>query len=71
MTTQEIYDSIKDIIPIDRMGANNPRVGERQTLYGDVLDWLRDNGYGKDHDLAVLIIGNHAIDVGWCGTKDA
>lgn len=67
MTTKEKYDALKDIIPIDRMGANNPRADEQQTLYGDVLDWLRDNGYGKDHDLAVLVIGNHAIQKKWNG----
>lgn len=67
MTTQEKLKAIRDIIPIGSMGANNPRTNDRQTLYGDVLDWLRDNGYGKDHDLAVLIIGEYAIRNNWDG----
>lgn len=67
MTTVEKYNQVKDIIPIHLMGTNNPRTDERQTLYGDVLDWLRDNGYGKDHDLAAMLIGNHAIRHGWDG----
>ena len=33
----EIYPALK------RMGKNNPRKEERQTLYGDVLDWIKDN----------------------------
>lgn len=68
MTTLEKFNSVKDIIPIDSMGINNPRVNERQTLYGDVLDWLRDYGYGKDHDLAVMIIGSYAVKHKWDGS---
>ena len=52
----------------ETMGTNDRHAcGHPQTLYGDVLIWLRDNGYGKDHDLAALIIGNHAVDHNYNG----
>ena len=55
--------------PLERMGANNPdkdRDGE-QYLYGDVVDWIRDVVGWKDHDLAVRLIGEYAIDHCWNG----
>ena len=60
--------------PLERMGANNPdkdRDGE-QYLYGDIVDWIRDVVGWKDHDLAVRLIGEYAINHCWGGqvTKD-
>lgn len=55
-----------EILPaLGRMGVNNPRVSERQTLYGDILDWLRDyhgelrNKEHEDDFVAKLIIGEY------------
>lgn len=54
------------------MGTNDRHAfGHPQTLYGDVLIWLRDNGYGKDHDLAALIVGNHAVDRSYNGEANS
>lgn len=53
------------------MGTNDRHAcGHPQTLYGDVMIWLRDNGFGKDHDLAAMIIGNHAIDHSYNGVAN-
>ena len=60
-TLEEKYAEVKDAIDLDLMSVNN-RHYEPGTLYEDVLIWLRDNEYGKDHDLAAMIIGNYAID---------
>lgn len=65
------YGEVKDKARLDRMGSGCPDpAGGRQSLYGDVLDWLRDNGYGKDHDLAALLIGNYAISRCYDGNKN-
>ena len=58
-----------DTEALSRMGASNPdkdRYGE-QTLYGDLVDWIRDIVDWKDHDLAVRLIGEYAIRGNWNG----
>lgn len=60
--------AVSDGIDTALMGTNDRHAfGHPQTLYGDVLIWLRDNGYGKDHDLAALLVGNHAINRSYNG----
>lgn len=44
---------------------------ERQTLYGDILDWTRDRFGTKDHRLAAAMIGEWAIEKRWDGTVPA
>lgn len=69
MITRSQADNLfKEIYPaLKRMGKNNPRKGERQTLYGDVLDWIKDNHselVNKDYDddfVAHYIIGSYII----------
>lgn len=44
----KVYAAIKAVrergllCSFGKWGKNNPRKGERQYLYGDVMDWLRD-----------------------------
>lgn len=44
----KVYAAIKAVrergllFSFSRMGKNNPRECERQSLYGDIMDWLRD-----------------------------
>ena len=44
-------------------GKSNPRVAERQFLYGDVMDWLRDYknelNLQERHFVAVHLIGEY------------
>lgn len=65
LTPLGVFRYCKDSIRMDRMGAGNSR--DRQTLYGDVLDWLRDMGFGKNHVAALLLIGDYAVDNNWDG----
>ena len=61
---QDIYNEI--CLNLSRMGANNPKKFERQTLYGDILDWLRDmhpelrNNEHDDDLVAMYIIGRYS-----------
>lgn len=61
----EIYNEISP--SLNRMGDNEPKEAERQTLYGDVLDWLRDMHpelRNKDYDddfAAMFIVGRYVI----------
>ena len=69
MVTQEQVKAIsKELQPImKRMGGNNPKKYERQTMYGDVLDWLRDMHpelRNKDYDddfVAFYAIGDYVV----------
>lgn len=62
---KEIYNEIS--VSLSRMGSNNPREGERQSLYGDILDWLKDNHgelVNNDYDddfVAKYIVGMYVI----------
>lgn len=68
MITCKIADEIFDEVSqkLNRMGKNNPRIFERQSLYGDVLDWLKGYHYELVNDdfdddlLAHYIIGKYA-----------
>jgi hypothetical protein len=60
---KEIFDEVSQ--KLDSMGKNNPRVFERQSLYGDVLDWLKDyhselvNDDFDDDLVAFYIVGRY------------
>lgn len=59
--TEEQMAQVRELAnecPIFSMGNNNPRTAERQTIYGDVLDWVRDQIGYKDHFIATMIIGH-------------
>ena len=65
ITARKIYDEIS--VSLNRMGRNNPRQSERQALYGDILDWLKDkhpelrNDDYDDDFVAKYIIGKYLI----------
>lgn len=65
LQVKRIYNEVS--LSLSMMGSNNPRVAERQTLYGDVLDWLRDNHpelRNDDYDddfVAKYIVGMCAV----------
>lgn len=69
MVTKERLKAITlEIMPtMKRRGKANPRKYERQLLYGDVLDWIRDNhpelrNNDYDDDFAAhYIIGAYVI----------
>lgn len=60
-----IFNEIKDLDIWHNKGLNNPRESERQYLYGDVSDWIRDYysylSLEEREILAKLIIGNFVI----------
>ena len=61
----EVFNEVSKIDLCSGKGKNNPRVCERQFLYGDVLDYLRD--YYNELNLeeidmtAKLIIGDYVV----------
>lgn len=62
--TTEQHDLVQDLVkrcPIERFGDGNPRISERQNIYGDVLDWIRDQIGYKDHYVAAIIMGEALI----------
>ncbi len=68
VTRSQANEIFIEIAPaLKRMGKNNSRKGEIQTLYGDVLDWIKDchsEFVNKDYDddfLAHYIIGSYVI----------
>jgi len=68
VTRSQADELFNEIAPaLNGMGKNNPRKGEIQTLYGDVLDWIKDchsEFVNKDYDddfLAHYIIGSYVI----------
>lgn len=73
MTAKELYDRIKDEIPFNKFGKDrtirhgkfiSQMEAEGQTMYGDILDWLRDYypDYRKIHsDTAKMLIGHYVV----------
>lgn len=63
MTILEMYEEVKDRIPVESLAVNTQRT--HQSLFGDVLDWLRDY-YNKPKaslwGLATYIVGAYAVD---------
>lgn len=61
----DVFNEVSTLDLCRQKGKNNPRVCERQFLYGDVLDYLRD--YYSELNLeerdmtAKLIIGDYVV----------
>lgn len=61
----ETFNKVSNLDLCSTRGKNNPRIAERQFLYGDILDYLRD--YYNELNLeerdmvAKLIIGNYVV----------
>lgn len=61
----DTFNKISKLNLCNTKGENNPRVNERQFLYGDILDYLRD--YHNDLNIAErdmvakLVIGDYII----------
>lgn len=61
----KIYNEVKELDICQNKGLSNYKVYERQFLYGDVSDFIRDNyndltPYEKEI-LARLIIGDYVV----------
>ena len=62
----EVSNEVIELDLCSRKGKNNPRVAERQFLYGDIMDYLRDY-YNteltlEERDIAAkLIIGDYVV----------
>ena len=61
-----IFNEIKGLDICVNKGLSNPCENERQYLYGDISDWLRDNNHFglsqyEEEILIKLIIGDYVI----------
>lgn len=62
----EVYNEVNELDLCSQRGKNNPRIAERQFLYGDIMDYLRDY-YNTELTLeekdvtAKLIIGEYVV----------
>ena len=61
----KIYEELKELDICENRGLSNPKESERQFLYGDISDIIRDNyNYLNKQEkeyLARLIIGDYVI----------